>query len=114
MVLSAVLGVAWCGVLAAAFIGARRTRRRARRDGRVPFLPGGWPGRPGVSVGTRADEAACAPLHTLSVASPPLRGGLTEEAARKTARHLRALLGAEAIALTDRGRLLVWDGAGTA
>ncbi|MEV4258571.1 hypothetical protein AB0J52_35900, partial [Spirillospora sp. NPDC049652] len=46
-----------------------------------------------------ADEATFATLHTISRASPALRGGLTGDSARKAVRHLRALLGADAIAL---------------
>lgn len=112
MVLSAVLGVAWCAVLVTTIIGAQRIRRRARRgDGAGPFPFGRWAGGQ-ATFGTRADEAAFATLHTISLASPSLRGGLTQESARKTARHLRALLSAEAVALTDTGALLVWDGTG--
>ncbi|WP_067478309.1 histidine kinase [Actinomadura hibisca] len=71
--------------------------------------------------GTPADEAAFAMLHTISRASPSLRGGLNRESARKSARHLRTLLGVEAVALVsvdggdaaeDGARLLVWDGEG--
>ncbi|MFC9976084.1 sensor histidine kinase [Spirillospora sp. NPDC127200] len=78
---------------------------------------------------TPADEATFAMLHTISRASPSLRGGLNRESARKSARHLRALLGVEAVALVSAGaggqdgqdagepgeggaRLLVWDGEG--
>ncbi|WP_157429538.1 histidine kinase [Actinomadura oligospora] len=46
-----------------------------------------------------ADEATFSTLHTISRASPALRAGLTPDSARKAARHLRALLGADAIAL---------------
>nr|BFE35084.1 hypothetical protein GCM10010200_073350 [Actinomadura rugatobispora] len=50
-------------------------------------------------LGTVADEATFATLHTISRAAPSLRGGLTCESARKAARDLRPLLGAEAVAL---------------
>jgi two-component system LytT family sensor kinase len=63
--------------------------------------------------GSLADEAAFGTLHTISLASPSLRAGLTRDSARKAARHLRALLGVEAVALTDTEQLLGWDGAGS-
>ncbi|WP_460367215.1 histidine kinase [Actinocorallia lasiicapitis] len=62
--------------------------------------------------GTTSDDATFATLHTISQASPSLRGGLTPDTARKAARHLRALLGVEAVALTDRANLLAWEGRG--
>ena len=88
------------------------------------------------------ERAAFATLHTVTRAAAPLRAGLTDDAARKAARSLRTLLGAEAVALVavrppeDAGdgaggtcdigdtedsrddplppapRLLAWDGAG--
>ncbi|WP_395107446.1 sensor histidine kinase [Actinomadura sp. SCN-SB] len=77
------------------------------------------------------DETTFATLHTISRASPALRGGLTRESARRAARDLRALLGAEAVAVVAadpspapdatreghgrearRGRLLAWAGSG--
>lgn len=63
-------------------------------------------------LATPAEEAAFATLHTISQASPALRAGLGAVSARKAARHLRSLLGAEAIAVTDGERLLAWEGAG--
>ncbi|GAA3216244.1 histidine kinase [Actinocorallia longicatena] len=62
--------------------------------------------------GTSSDDATFATLHTISQASPSLRAGLNADSARKAARHLRALLGAEAVALTDERSLLVWEGRG--
>jgi LytS/YehU family sensor histidine kinase len=56
--------------------------------------------------------ASFAVLHTISLASAALRTGLTEESARRAARHLRELLGVPAIAVTDTEHLLAWDGAG--
>ncbi|XVQ13491.1 sensor histidine kinase [Spirillospora sp. CA-255316] len=50
-------------------------------------------------------------LHTASRAAPALRSGLTEQGAQKAARHLRALLGSAALAITDGERPLAWDGA---
>jgi two-component system LytT family sensor kinase len=68
----------------------------------------GW--RP--ALGTRADLASFETLHLASLASPALRAGLTEAGATKSVKHLRALLGSRAVALTDGERLLAWDGDG--
>ncbi|MEU1387591.1 MULTISPECIES: histidine kinase [unclassified Nonomuraea] len=59
-----------------------------------------------------AERATFETLHTASMAGPPLRAGLTPEGAERASRHLRALLGSAALAITDRERLLVYDGAG--
>lgn len=75
-----VLGVCFCAAGAAAL---RRPRPPSRR--RAPADPAG--------------EAAFAALHTIARAAPALRAGLNRDSARKTARHLRTLLGAEAVAL---------------
>ncbi len=63
-------------------------------------------------VGTPVEHATFETLHTASLAAPPLRAGLTEESARRAARRLRSLLGTDALCLTDREQVLVWDGAG--
>ncbi len=63
-------------------------------------------------LGSAADRATFATLHTASLAAPPLRAGLTKTGATKAARHLRALLGASALAITDGQQLLVWEGTG--
>ncbi|MFG3409950.1 sensor histidine kinase [Streptomyces sp. NPDC048142] len=63
-------------------------------------------------VGTPVEHATFETLHTASLAAPPLRAGLTEESARRAAGRLRSLLGTDALCLTDRDRVLVWDGAG--
>ncbi|MEV0917011.1 histidine kinase [Streptomyces sp. NPDC049967] len=63
-------------------------------------------------VGTPVEHATFETLHTASLAAPPLRAGLTEDSARKSARRLRSLLGTDALCLTDRERILVWDGEG--
>ncbi|MFE6982049.1 sensor histidine kinase [Streptomyces griseus] len=63
-------------------------------------------------VGTPVEHATFETLHTASLAAPPLRAGLTEESARRSARRLRSLLGTDALCLTDRERVLIWDGAG--
>lgn len=68
----------------------------------------GWL-RPG-HLGSEADRATFRTMHTASLAGPPLRSGLTEASATKAIRHLRDLLGAPAVALTDTERLLAWEG----
>ena len=61
---------------------------------------------------TSAEEAAFAVLHLANQAAPPLRTGLSVASASRSARHLRRLLGAPALAVTDRSSLLAWDGEG--
>ncbi|MFP1627937.1 sensor histidine kinase [Streptomyces sp. 5K101] len=68
--------------------------------------------RPDLDLGTPVEHATFHTLHTASLAAPPLRAGLTEDTARKAARRLRSLLGTEALSLTDRDRVLAWDGPG--
>ncbi|QCW49493.1 sensor histidine kinase [Nocardioides dongxiaopingii] len=63
-------------------------------------------------LGSEADRATFRTLHQASLAAPALRGGLTAESAERSVRHLRALLGTPAIALTDTAGCLAWDGAG--
>ncbi|MFC4907787.1 histidine kinase [Actinomadura gamaensis] len=77
-----VMGTGSMAAVAAGSVALSRLRRTRRRGFANP-----------------ADEATFATLHTISRASPALRAGLTSESARKAARHLRALLGADAIAL---------------
>ncbi|UAK36068.1 histidine kinase [Nocardia asteroides] len=62
-------------------------------------------------VTTPAERAVHSALHTASLAAVPLRRGLTERSAREAAPHLRALTGADALALASAdGTLLAWDG----
>ena len=61
-------------------------------------------------LGTQADRATYRTLHTALLASPPLREGLTASSAERSLKYLRALLGARAVAMTDTGALLAWDG----
>ncbi|MEU2034009.1 sensor histidine kinase [Nocardia amamiensis] len=62
-------------------------------------------------VTTPAERAVHSALHTASLAAVPLRRGLTERSAREAAPHLRALTGAESLALADPdGTLLAWEG----
>ncbi|GAB2871037.1 sensor histidine kinase [Nocardioides pacificus] len=63
-------------------------------------------------LGTEADRATFRTLHTASLASPALREGLTGSSAERSIRHLRALLGSPAVALSDTSGLLAWDGVG--
>ena len=67
-----------------------------------------------TGLGTPADRATFATLHTASLAAPHLREGLTPSGATKAVRHLRVLLGTPAVAITAPGRTLAWDGAGDA
>ncbi|WP_406010277.1 histidine kinase [Streptomyces sp. NBC_00637] len=86
----------------------------------LPFLAAGfWLGRRTArpenlgGLGTPVEHATFETLHTASLAAPPLRAGLTEETARRSARRLRTLLGTDALCLTDETRVLVWDGVGS-
>ncbi|WP_285693984.1 histidine kinase [Actinomadura sp. NBRC 104412] len=119
-----VLDVVMCGTLMALVAGCAAAWCRQA-----------WPRalRRALRLGSDAitDETTFATLHTISRASPALRGGLTRESARRAARDLRILLGAEAVAVVAadpspaqdaareghgrearRGRLLAWDGSG--
>ncbi|GGV05156.1 signal transduction histidine kinase [Actinomadura cremea] len=120
MVLPSVLDAVACVAAAGAATGACVLRRRFPFRGRGPAEPG--------------EQAAFAALHAITRASPPLRTGLSGDAARRSVRHLRSLLDAEAVALValrsaleeddevapDTGGapgaalLLAWDGAGRA
>jgi two-component system LytT family sensor kinase len=60
-------------------------------------------------LGTAEDQATYRILHLTSLASPELRAGLAEGADRAV-RPLRAVLGAPALALTDGGPTIAWDG----
>ena len=64
------------------------------------------------AFGTVEERATYAALHEASLAAPPLREGLTADAAARSARHLRHLLGSAAVSVTDTERLLAWEGAG--
>ncbi|MFI6477927.1 histidine kinase [Nonomuraea sp. NPDC050663] len=85
---------AWMALVAIAFgCGLLLSRRR-------PHLPSGnW-----------KDEATFTTLHIAALAGPSLRGGLTRDSARKAVRHLRRLLGTEAVALTSTEAALASDG----
>ncbi len=63
-------------------------------------------------LGTEADRATFRTLHRASLAAPALREGLTTGSAERSIRHLRALLGTPAMAVTDTAGALAWDGTG--
>ncbi|PYI38313.1 sensor histidine kinase [Arthrobacter psychrolactophilus] len=65
-------------------------------------------------LGTEAEHATFAALHSAAVAGEQLRNGLEPAGALKASKQLRALLNCAAFAMTDDARLLAWDGSGTA
>ncbi|MDO3703505.1 histidine kinase [Micromonospora sp. C28SCA-DRY-2] len=67
-------------------------------------------GRRGIATATQ--RATYEVLHTAGLAAEPLRAGLGAANAAKAVRHLRALVGAVGLALTDRAELLALDGRG--
>lgn len=85
----------------------------------LPLLAiGYWLGRRATrprdlgGLGTPVEHATFETLHTATLAAPPLRAGLTEETARRSARRLRTLLGTDALCLTDHEAVLTWEGVG--
>lgn len=64
------------------------------------------------NIATATQRATHEVLHTAGLAAEPLRAGLTTVNATKAARHLRALVGAVGLALTDTTGLLTLDGRG--
>lgn len=62
-------------------------------------------------LGTDAERATYHTLHAASEAGQHLRRGLNPAGAAKASRQLRALLGCEALAITDTSGVLAWDGA---
>lgn len=62
-------------------------------------------------LGSDADRATYATLHTVAQASEHLRTGLTPAGASKAARHLRGLLRCQALLVTDTDGVLAWEGA---
>ncbi|PRW63309.1 sensor histidine kinase [Actinopolyspora mortivallis] len=62
-------------------------------------------------VSTSREDATLEALHRVTSAAPYLRRGLDQEAADRTAPHLRALLSCVAVGIVDaEGTLLSWDG----
>jgi two-component system, LytTR family, sensor kinase len=70
-------------------------------------------GRRRREFGSPVDRKTYDTLHTASLASKHLHEGLTPQGASKAARHLRAMLGTQAVALCDKDSMLAWDGTGT-
>ena len=68
-----------------------------------------WRRRSG-HLGTEADRATFRTLHTASLMTGALREGLTLASAATSVKHLRSLVAAPAVALTDTEALLAWDG----
>ncbi len=68
-----------------------------------------WRRRSGP-LGSTADRAALQTLHTATLMTGALRGGLSADAAAQSVRHVRSLLPAPAAAMTDTEQLLAWDG----
>jgi two-component system LytT family sensor kinase len=62
-------------------------------------------------LGTDAERATYNTLHAASKAGQHLRTGLNPTGAAKASRQLRALLGCDALAITDVSGVLAWDGA---
>src|ERR1700704_6045874 len=65
--------------------------------------------RPGY-LGNEADRATFRTLHTATQMTSVLRTGLTTESAERSIRHLSALLGCPAVAVTDTTDTLAWHG----
>ncbi|MEV1333425.1 histidine kinase [Micromonospora costi] len=78
--------------------------------GAALFAVGRLRARRGIATATQ--RATYEVLHTAGLAAEPLRAGLSPAGAAKAVRHLRALVGAAGLALTDRDALLALDGRG--
>jgi two-component system, LytTR family, sensor kinase len=63
-------------------------------------------------IATATQRATYDVLHTVGLAAEPLRAGLSRGSAGKAARHLRALIGAAGLAVTDTATVLAFDGTG--
>ena len=61
-------------------------------------------------LGTDAEKATFETLHQVSVAAPHLAQGLTPEGAATASKHLRSLLAAQALLITDNSAVLAVDG----
>lgn len=81
---------------------------RAVRTSRLP-----WPRRALTPSGSGVRPSSRSTRTLAAVGRPmPLRSGLTEDAALRTARLLRPLLGGDAVAITDRDQVLGFVGPG--
>jgi two-component system LytT family sensor kinase len=63
-------------------------------------------------IATATQRATYDVLHTVGLAAEPLRAGLSRASAGKAVRHLRALIGAAGLAVTDHEGVLAFDGTG--
>ncbi|WP_433827763.1 sensor histidine kinase [Actinoplanes sp. CA-015351] len=63
-------------------------------------------------IATAMQRATYDVLHTAALAAEPLRAGLTPATAGKAVKHLRTLVGAVGMAITDGQRCLGYDGRG--
>lgn len=63
-------------------------------------------------LGSDADRATYATLHTAALASEHLRAGLTPAGASRAIRHLRSLLRCDTLLITDEQGVLARDGSG--
>lgn len=61
-------------------------------------------------LGSDADRATYATLHTAALASEHLREGLTPAGAQKASRHLRGLLRCDVLLISDDAGVLAWEG----
>ncbi|MEV0625570.1 sensor histidine kinase [Nonomuraea wenchangensis] len=102
MLIIACLALCCLAVAAGLAAGSRLARGPRRRGDEGPPDDG--------LTGRRADEATYATLHLAAMAAPALRAGLDRDSARKAVRHLRALLGTRAVAITSTEAALAWDG----
>ncbi|MBC7633682.1 histidine kinase [Aeromicrobium sp.] len=66
------------------------------------------------TLGSPADRATYETLHTASQAAPALRRGLDAESAALALPHVRTLLGAPTVGITDLHGPLAWEGPGEA
>ena len=66
------------------------------------------------TLGTAADRATYATLHTASLAAPALQNGLDAESAASALPHVRALLGGPTVGITDTAGILAWGGSNRA
>lgn len=63
-------------------------------------------------MGSPGQIATYRTLHIASQAAPALREGLTATASQRSVKHLRSLLGVDALAITDPAGTLAWEGVG--
>src|SRR3954454_17489796 len=64
-------------------------------------------------IATAMQRATYDVLHTAELAAEPLRGGLSDAAAGKAARHLRRLVGGIGLTIADVEHCLAFDGRGS-